>query len=66
MGDASRAIFNTGEVTFKRSKDGTSVDYKRMAVDYPDIVAKYMVTRPGARRFVITADAAQQPRSSTC
>jgi putative phage-type endonuclease len=66
MGDASRAIFSTGEVTFKRSKDGTSVDNKRMAVDYPDIVAKYLVPRPGARRFVITADAAQQPRSSIC
>lgn len=66
MGDASRAIFSSGEVTFKRSKDGTSVDHKRLAVDYPDIVANYMVTRPGARRFVITAEPAQQPRRSTC
>ena len=59
MGDASRAIFSDGEVAFKRSKDGTSVDIKRLAADYPDIVAGYTVVRPGARRFVITSNPAQ-------
>lgn len=66
MGDASRAIFNGGEVTFKRSKDGTSIDIKRLAADYPGIVAAYTVTRPGSRRFVVMGDVAQQPRDSTC
>ena len=66
MGDASRAIFNGGEVTFKRSKDGTSVDTKRLAADHPDVVARYTVIRPGSRRFILSGDAAPQPRKSTC
>lgn len=59
MGDASRAIFDSGEVTFKRSKDGTGIDYRRLAADHPDLVAEYATTRPGTRRFVITRDATQ-------
>ena len=66
MGDASRAVFNGGEVTFKRSKDGTSMDNKRLAADHPDIVAAYTVTRPGSRRFVVMGDVAPKPRDSTC
>ncbi|MUV13354.1 YqaJ viral recombinase family protein [Noviluteimonas gilva] len=58
MGDASRAVFATGEVTFKRSKDGSALDAKRLAQDYPDIAARYTVPRPGSRRFVIVEDAA--------
>ncbi len=58
MGDASRAVFATGEVTFKRSKDGSALDAKRLAKDYPDIAARYTVPRPGSRRFVVVEDAA--------
>lgn len=53
MGDASRAMFTGGEVTFKRSKDGDNLDAKRLAADHPDLVAQYTVTRPGSRRFVM-------------
>ena len=58
MGDASRAVFATGEVTFKRAKDGTQLDGKRLAQDHPNLAANYTVTRPGARRFVIVDAAA--------
>lgn len=58
MGDASRAVFATGEVTYKRAKDGAQLDGKRLAQDFPDIAARYTVTRPGARRFVIVDAAA--------
>jgi putative phage-type endonuclease len=58
MGDASRAVFATGEVTFKRAKDGTQLDTRRLAQDHPDIAARYTVTRPGSRRFVIVDEAA--------
>jgi len=58
MGDASRAVFATGEVTYKRAKDGTQLDGKRLAQDHPDIAARYTVIRPGARRFVIVDAAA--------
>ncbi|WP_449426857.1 YqaJ viral recombinase family nuclease [Rhodanobacter umsongensis] len=54
MGDASRAVFQGGEVTFRRSKDGTSLDTKQLAADHPDIVANYTVIRPGSRRFVLS------------
>ena len=58
MGDASRAVFGTGEVTFKRTKDGTQLDARQLAQDHPDIAARYTVTRPGSRRFVIVGEAA--------
>lgn len=57
MGDAARAVFATGEVTFKRAQDGTSLDTKRLAQDHPDLVARYSVSKPGARRFLISAKA---------
>lgn len=54
MGDASRAVFQCGEVTFRRSKDSTSLDTKRLAADHPDLTAHYTVIRPGSRRFVLS------------
>ena len=57
MGDAARAVFATGEVSFKRTQDGTSLDTKRLAQDHPDLVARYRVPKPGARRFLISAKA---------
>ena len=57
MGDAARAVFATGEVTYKRAQDGTSFDTKRLAQDHPDLVARYRVPKPGARRFLISAKA---------
>ena len=38
--------------------DGTQLDGKRLTQDHPDIAARYTVTRPGARRFVIVDAAA--------
>src|SRR5690348_5102273 len=63
MGDASRALFSSGEVTFKRSKDGTSIDCKQLAEDYPELVAKYTTARPGSRRFRIIT---HEERGSIC
>lgn len=54
MGDASRAVFPGGVVTFKRSKDGTHIDTKRLTAEHPDIAAQYTVARPGSRRFVLS------------
>jgi putative phage-type endonuclease len=53
MGDASKARFASGEVTFKRARDGSTVDLKRLAAEHPAIAAQYLVPRPGARRFVV-------------
>jgi len=66
MGDASRAVFAGGEVTYRRAKDGTSLDSKQLTQDHPDLVARYRVPRPGARRFVITAKADQPQENTSC
>ncbi len=58
MGEASKACFSRGEVTYKGAKESTSWDVKRLASDHPDLAAQYVVTRPGARRFVVTAHSA--------
>ena len=53
MGDASRALFEMGEVSWKRSKDGTQVDTARLLKEQPDVVGFYMTTKPGSRRFLV-------------
>ncbi|WP_321891988.1 YqaJ viral recombinase family nuclease [Paraburkholderia tropica] len=54
MGDASRAIFETGEVSFKRSKDGSGIDLKKLLADHPDLGTQYAITKPGSRRFLVS------------
>ena len=53
MGDASRARFETGEVSFKRSKDSDGIDLKRLLADHPELESQYAITKPGSRRFLI-------------
>lgn len=53
MGDASKAAFETGSVSWKRSKDSTVLDTKRLLSDHPELLAQYSQTRPGNRRFLV-------------
>jgi putative phage-type endonuclease len=53
MGDASRALFDTGEVTFKRSKDSTSTDMERLLADHPELAQQYAIPKAGSRRFLM-------------
>lgn len=53
MGEASHATFETGAVSWKRSKDGTTLDSKKLQADYPELAAKYSQPRPGSRRFLV-------------
>lgn len=53
MGDASQAIFETGLVSWKRSKDSTVLDTKRLLSDHPELLAQYSQKRPGSRRFLV-------------
>jgi len=53
MGDASRALFETGEVSFKRSKDSTSIDLERLLADRPELAQQYAIPKTGSRRFLI-------------
>ncbi|KAI3608363.1 Phage exonuclease [Cupriavidus necator H850] len=53
MGDASRALFETGEVSFKRSKDSTTTDLERLQAEHPDLAQQYVIPKAGTRRFLI-------------
>jgi len=66
MGDASKAVFAHGEVTFKRAKDSTLLDTKRLTDECPDVAAMYAVSRPGARRFVLSRTSDNDTRTATC
>lgn len=54
MGDVSRAIFETGEVSWKRSKDSSGVDLKKLLADQPELQRQYAITKPGSRRFLVS------------
>ena len=66
MGDASKAAFANGVVTFKRAKDGSRVDTKKLAENHPDIAARYTVTTSGSRRFLLSRQTDTTERSATC
>ncbi|WP_423378744.1 YqaJ viral recombinase family protein [Burkholderia sp. LMG 32019] len=54
MGDAIRAVFETGSVSFKRSKDSSSVDLGRLLADHPSLEQQYATSKPGSRRFLVS------------
>lgn len=53
MRDATRAVFETGEVSWKRSKDGVSLDVAKLLKDQPNLMSSYAQLKPGSRRFLI-------------
>ena len=53
MGEATRAVFETGEISWKQAKASVSVDLAALRQAHPELVAQFMVSRPGARRFVV-------------
>ncbi|WP_176114818.1 YqaJ viral recombinase family protein [Burkholderia cepacia] len=54
MGDATRALFETGSVSFKRSKDSSSIDLERLLADHPALEQQYAISKPGSRRFLVS------------
>lgn len=54
MADASRAVFETGVVSWKRSKDGIGVDMAKLLQEQPDLLQRYPLVKPGSRRFLIS------------
>jgi putative phage-type endonuclease len=53
MGNASRALFKNGEVSWKRSKDSTVIDTARLVAEHPELVQAYALSKPGSRRFLV-------------
>jgi putative phage-type endonuclease len=53
MGDASKAVFEAGCVTWKKAKDSMVLDTARMLKDKPYLQLRYSITKAGSRRFLI-------------
>lgn len=53
LGSATKAIFDGGEVSWKRSKDSSVVDLERLAREHPVLLQTYMTSKPGSRRFLV-------------
>lgn len=53
MGTATRAVFETGSVTWKKSKDSIGIDLPALLKDFPELAQRYATTKPGSRRFLI-------------
>lgn len=54
MGNASRAVFDSGTVSWKRSKDSVVLDADKLLASQPDLLQSYPLLRSGSRRFLIS------------
>ena len=54
MGEASRAEFAEGYISWKKSKDSIGIDVERMLKDKPYLQARYPKIKTGSRRFLIS------------
>lgn len=53
MGDATKALFETGSVTWKKAKDSLGLDVARLLKDQPGLAQQYALPKPGSRRFIV-------------
>lgn len=53
MGEGTRAVFETGAVTWKRSQDSRVLDAERLCREEPELASCFMNDKPGSRRFVM-------------
>ncbi len=53
MGEATRAEFDAGAVSWKKAKDSTVLDVEALLKVQPQLLAQYPKSRPGSRRFVL-------------
>jgi hypothetical protein len=55
IGDASKATFETGSVTWKKAKDSVVLDTPRLLKEQPTLLQQYATTKTGSRRFLVQA-----------
>lgn len=53
MGDATRAEFSHGFISWKKSKDSSVLDVETMLKDKPYLQVRYAKLKQGSRRFLI-------------
>lgn len=56
LGDASAAVFQSGRISWKKSKDRQAPDLQRLRQDYPQLLDQYNQPIPGVRRFTVQTD----------
>ena len=56
MQNAERAVFTTGSVTWKKSKDSISLDSKALLKSHPEYLNQFPQAKQGTRRFNIYTD----------
>lgn len=54
LGEAGKAVFLNGVVTWKRSKDSVTLDTNKLSQEHPQLTQTYLTTKRGSRRFLIT------------
>ncbi len=54
MGDASRAVFANGSVTWRKAKDSLALDVPLLLKEKPYLLTRFSTTKPGSRRFLVT------------
>lgn len=55
MGSAAKAQFETGFITWRKSKDSQTLDTKRLLAEHPEMLSSYGIHKAGSRRFVVQA-----------
>lgn len=53
LGFASGAVLDNAKISWRKSKDSITTDFKRLTEDHPDWVRPYAITKPGSRRFLV-------------
>lgn len=54
MGEASRATFANGAVSWRKAKDSVVLDVATLLKEKPYLLARYATTQAGSRRFLIS------------
>lgn len=53
LGFASGAVLGDARISWRKSKDSTATDFKKLSEEHPDWVKPYEIPKPGTRRFVV-------------
>lgn len=53
LGFASGAVLSDARISWRKSKDSTTTDFKKLAEENPEWVKLYEIPKPGVRRFVV-------------
>lgn len=54
MGEASRAVFANGSVTWRKAKNSQALDVPKLLKEKPYLLTRFSTTKPGSRRFLVS------------